>query len=353
MAEESFSERTEQATPKKREEARKKGQVAKSREIPSVLTLMGGVSILFLSGSYLYGHLSRLMIRSFRQAADGPLSLDAIQSLNSELIHSLFLILLPILISVVVISILGHTIQTGPLVTALKWDWSKLNPLSGLRKLFSGQSLAELIKSILKIIIVGGVAYLTIRKELPHLPSLTDQELESVWRFVRSISWDLVFRTGIVLVVLAGLDYVFQRWTHEKNLRMTKLELKEEFKQTEGDPIAKSRIRSLQRQMARKRMMAEVPKADVIITNPTHFAVALSYQMEEMEAPKVVAKGAGHVAEKIIEIGRNHRVPVIENKPLAQILHKTVEIGQVIPASLYQALADILAYVYRMKKGTL
>lgn len=327
--------------------------MAKSREIPSVLTLMGGVSILFLSGSYLYGHLSRLMVRSFKQAAGPPLSLEGLQNLNSELIHSLLLALLPILTAALVISVFGHAIQTGPLATALKWEWSILNPLSGLRKLFSQQSVAELIKSVLKILVVGGVAYLTIKKELPHLPYLMDQEIENIWRAVRSIAWNLVLRTGIVLIILAGLDYVFQRWTHEKNLRMTKLELKEEFKQTEGDPIVKSRIRSLQRQMARRRMMAEVPKADVIITNPTHLAVALSYKMKEMEAPKVVAKGAGHVAEKIIETGRNHQVPVIENKPLARILHKTVEIGQVIPTSLYQAVADILAYVYRMKHRTL
>jgi flagellar biosynthetic protein FlhB len=155
------------------------------------------------------------------------------------------------------------------------------------------------------------------------------------------------------LMVLAGLDYLFQRWSHEKSLRMTKQELKEESKMTEGDPLIKSRIRTIQRQLARRRMMAEVPKADVIITNPTHLAVALLYKGREMEAPKVVAKGAGEIAERIKEIGRSHQIPIVENKPLAQALYKTVDLGQTIPSTLYQMVADILAYVYRLKNRTL
>jgi flagellar biosynthetic protein FlhB len=351
MAEESFSERTEQATPKRREEAKRKGRVAKSREIPSIFILMGGTSILFLFGSSLYRHLSDLMTRSFQQIGARSFSLETVHTLNVDMIHSLLLMLSPILITVLVLSVLGHYVQSGTLMAAeaLKWDWSKLNPIAGLRKLLSKQSLAELLKSILKFVIVGGIAYITIKKELPRLSLLIDQEPEAILEYVRSISWDLLLRIGLVMIVLAGLDYLFQRWTFEKSLRMTKQEVKEEFKQTEGDPIAKSRIRSLQRQMARRRMMAEVPKADVIITNPTHLAVALFYQIKKMEAPKVVAKGSGYVAEKIIEVARNHHIPVIENRSLAQILYKTVEVGQMIPSNFYHAVADILAYVYRMK----
>jgi flagellar biosynthetic protein FlhB len=351
MAEESFSERTEQATPKKREEARRKGQVAKSREIPSIFILMGGASILFLFGSYLYRHISNLMIRSFKQAGVRSFSLETVQVINVELIHSSLLILAPMFIAMLVLSVVSHYGQSGTLFAAeaLKWDWSKLNVITGFKRLFSKHSLAELLKSILKVAIVAGIAYLTIKKELPRLLLLMDQSPEGILQYVRSISWDLLIRTGMVMAVLAGLDYLFQRWTYEKSLRMTKQEVKEEFKQTEGDPIVKSRIRSLQRQVARRRMMAEVPKADVIITNPTHLAVAIFYQMKKMEAPKVVAKGSGYIAEKIIEIGRHHHIPVIENKPLAQILYKTVEVGQMIPSNFYQAVADILAYVYRLK----
>lgn len=355
MAEESFSERTEQATPKRREEARRKGQVAKSREIPSLFVLMGGASILFLFGSYLFQRLSDLMVRSFKQAGARSFSVETVQILNVELIQSLLLILSPIFITVLLLSILSHYVQSGTLMApeALKWDWSKLNLIKGLKRLFSTHSLAELLKSILKLAIVGGVAYITVKKELPRLCLLIGQEPEAILTYTRSIAWDLLLRTGVMMIVLAGLDYFFQRWTYEKNLRMTKQEVKEEFKQTEGDPIAKSRIRSLQRQMARRRMMAEVPKADVIITNPTHLAVAIFYQMKKMEAPKVVAKGSGYIAEKIIEVARNHQIPVIENRPLAQILYKTVEIGQIIPSNFYHAVADILAYVYRMKNRTL
>jgi flagellar biosynthetic protein FlhB len=167
------------------------------------------------------------------------------------------------------------------------------------------------------------------------------------------VSFDIFLNTVLVMVLLAGLDYIYQRWSYEKKLRMSKQEVKDEGKQAEGDPLVKARMRSMQRDMARRRMMAEVPKADVIITNPTHIAVALLYISGEMDAPKVVAKGAGFVAEKIKAIGQEHGVPTVENKPLAQILFKTVEIGQMIPATLYHLVADVLAFVYRMKNKTL
>jgi len=351
MAEESFSERTEQATPKRREEAKRKGQVAKSREIPSVFILMGGTSILFLFGSSIYQHLSNLMVQSFKQIGNRSFSIEAVQILSADLIQSFFYLLSPVFITVLVLASVSHYAQSRTLFAAeaLRWDWSKLNFLKGMGRLFSKQSLAELLKSIFKLVIVGGVAYHTIQKELPRLSFLLNQEPRALLTYLRSISWELLLRIGLVMMALAGLDYLFQRWTYEKSLRMTKQEVKEEFKQTEGDPIAKSRIRSLQRQMARKRMMAEVPKADVIITNPTHLAIALFYEMKRMEAPKVVAKGSGLIAEKIIEVARNHRIPIVENRPLAQLLYKTVEVGQMIPSNFYQAVADILAYIYRIK----
>ncbi len=352
MAEESFSERTEQATPKKREEAKRKGQFAKSREIPSVLILMGGASILFLFGSYFYRHLAVLMTRSFQQLKIRSFSLETVQGLHLELVESFLWILSPILLSMVVLSVGSHYVQSGTLIApeALRWDWSRLNVLQGLKRLISRQSLAELLKSLFKFLIIGWVAYVTVKQELSRLLLLSDQGPETLLTSFRSIAWSLLLRTGVFMALLAGLDYLFQRWNYERNLRMTKQEVKEEFKQTEGDPIAKSRIRSLQRQMARRRMMAEVPKADVIITNPTHLAIALSYQMHQMEAPKVVAKGSALIAEKIIEMARSHGIPVVENRPLAQLLYKTVEIGQMIPSQFYQAVADILAYVYQMKK---
>lgn len=351
MAEESFSERTEQATPKKREEARRKGQVTKSREIPSVMILMMGAATLFFTGAYLYRHLSDLMVRWFKEAGRLSLHPGRVQEINMELVISLLHLLSPVLMAVLAISILSHGVQSGIVFSSevLKLDWSKISPLKGLRRIFSIQSLAEMLKSVLKILIIGGVAYLTIKGEWPRILLLLDQEPGSMFQQIFSISWSLLLWTGLVMMIVAGLDFLFQRWMYEKNLRMTKQEIKEEMKLTEGDPLIKSRIRSIQRQLARRRMMAEVPKADVIITNPTHLAVALRYKTGEMEAPKVVAKGAGVIAEKIKELARAHQIPIVENRPLAQVLYKTVELGQIIPATLYQAVADILAYVYRIK----
>jgi len=221
--------------------------------------------------------------------------------------------------------------------------------IKGLSQLFNKQALVELLKSLLKILIVGWIAYSTIKGEWPNILLLFGQEVGNIFHFVASLSLRLILRTGLVMLVLALLDYFYQRWSYEKNLRMSRQEIKEEAKQMEGDPIIKARIRTVQRQLARQRMMAEVPKADVIITNPTHLAIALVYESQRMEAPQVVAKGAGFIAQKIVEIGRNHQIPVIENKPLAQILYKTVDLGKTIPSSLYRAVADILAYVYKIK----
>lgn len=355
MAEGSFEERTEQATPRRREEARKRGQIPKSREISSVMVLLTGGSVLFFLGSFMVRQISELTVQYLGQIGSLSLNPDNIQGLNLRVIQSILIILAPVLITVLVVSILSHYVQSGPLLAAetIKPEWSKINPLKGFGRLFSKQSLAELLKSIFKILIIGGVAYSLIQKEMSSVLLLTGQNPSATLSYLRSISWSLLLKVSLVMLALAGADYLFQHWSYEKNLRMTKQEVKEEMKSTEGDPLIKSRVRSLQRQLARRRMMVEVPKADVIITNPTHLAIALRYQIKEMEAPKVVAKGAGWIAEKIIKIAREHQIPLIENKPLAQTLYKSVEIGQMIPSSLYQVVADILAYVYRIKNKRL
>jgi flagellar biosynthetic protein FlhB len=348
-------ERTEKATPKRRSEARKKGQVAKSREVTSVMVLLSGLLALFLLGSYYYGHFSTLMIKSFGQIGTIMVTPENIQALQNQLLVSVGLILAPFLGVVVVVSLVSNYVQVGGF-----WSWELIKPdpakvfsLQGLRRIFSLQSLMELLKSIGKILIVGGMAYYTIKKELPNILPLMEEEIGSISRYIFSVSRDIFLNTVLVMVLLAGLDYIFQRWSYEKGLRMSKQEIKDEGKQAEGDPLVKARMRSMQRDMARRRMMAEVPKADVIITNPTHVAVALLYISGEMDAPKVVAKGAGFVAEKIKAVGQEHEIPILENKPLAQILYKTVEVGQMIPATLYHLVADVLAFVYRVKKKTL
>jgi flagellar biosynthetic protein FlhB len=354
MAEETFAERTEQATAKRRTDARKKGQVARSREIPTVMTLLTGLSVLFFWGSFMYQQLSLLMAKLFRQIGTLPLDPVSFQSLTWEIFASLTVILAPILLGVAAAAVLSNYIQVGSLFSweAVQPDFAKINPWKGLGRLFSRQAAAELAKSIFKFAIIGWVAYATIRAEWAQIVSLWNLEAGQIFRYVGQVSFQLFLKTVLVMAALAGLDYAFQRWSYEKSLRMTRREVQDEFKQTEGDPLIKSRIRSIQRELARRRMMAEVPKADVIITNPTHLAVALQYQYKDMSAPKVVAKGAELVAERIKEIAKAHGVPLVENKPLAQALYKTVDLGQTIPSSLYRAVADILAYVYRLRGKT-
>ncbi|HQQ14711.1 MAG TPA: EscU/YscU/HrcU family type III secretion system export apparatus switch protein, partial [Deltaproteobacteria bacterium] len=230
--------------------------------------------------------------------------------------------------------------------------FSKLNPVTGFKnKFFSLKSLELLVKSIIILIVISWVAYRAIRREVPIFPPLIDCDLSViVLTFFQSsmhLLWDFLW----IFIMVAVADYAFQRWQHTRDLMMTKQEVKEEYKQHEGDPMIRSRIRSIQMHMARRRMMKEVPKADVVITNPTHLAVALKYERGKMVAPVVLAKGAGHLAEKIREIARAGGIPVVEDKPLAQALYKTVEIGDVIPEEWYKAVAEILAYVYRLKAG--
>jgi flagellar biosynthesis protein FlhB len=355
VADDSFGERTEQATGKRRNEARKKGQVVKSREIPSVAVLLVALSVLYILSAHFMGQFSSLMVRSLQKMSSLTLNLDNAVALQAEILWWGFQTLGPLLLAVVVVAILSNYVQVGSLFSteAIMPQFSRINPITGFSRLFSKASLVELPKALVKFTIIGWVAYATIRQEQAELHTLTDQEVGSIFRYVGLISARILFKTLLVMVALAALDYFFQRWNYEKSLKMTKREVQEEFKQSEGDPQVKSRIRSIQRDLARKRMMSEVPKADVVITNPTHIAVALLYQREKMIAPQVVAKGAGWIAEKIKETARNHGVPIMENKPLAQVLYKTVELGQGIPSSLYQMVADLLAHVYRMKNRKL
>jgi flagellar biosynthetic protein FlhB len=355
MAEASFEERTEQATPRRRQEAKKKGQIARSKEIPSVLILLGGMGILLVFGTAMTFQLSNLMVQWLGRMATVSVQWEGLQALSWELVVSFLLIAGPVLAVVFVVAVLGYTMQGSNVFSTelIKPDWGKFNVVNGLKRMFTMQTLMELLKSFVKMVIVGGIAYSTIKKEWPDILLLFGQDAGNVFHFVSALSVRLLLRTVLVMLVLAALDYAYQRWTYEKNLRMSKQEIKEEMKQTEGDPLIKSRIRTIQRQLAKQRMMAEVPKADVIITNPTHLAIALRYDHKTMEAPHVVAKGAGYIAQKIVEIGRSHQVPIVENKLLARMLYKVVHVGRTIPSNLYHAVADILAYVYQIKKKRL
>ena len=352
MAEESFQERTEQATPKKREEARKKGQVAKSKELSSVAVLLTGVFTLFWGSAYFYHNMTGILRHYLSQAADHAITVDAMPGIGLFAMRQLSATLLPLFFTLMVVAVLSNYMQVGTLFSfeAIIPKFSKLNPLEGLKRLFSAQAMMEFAKSIFKLVVVGWIAWDTMGGEMEHLLPLIDKSPGVILNYVGHVSFTLFWKICLVMIFLAIVDFIFQKWEFEKNLRMTKQEVKEEHKQTEGDPHVKSRIRSIQREMAQKRMMAEVPEADVVITNPTRLAVALKYDSASMEAPQVVAKGAGHVAERIRKIARQNGIPVIENRPLAQGLYKLVEVGNSIPETLYQAVAQVLAHVYSLRK---
>lgn len=353
MAEESFQEKTEQATPKRREDARKKGQVARSTELSSVAILMMGLLALWGMGSYMYDRLSGLMIDMFTNGMTINIDLLTIQPHVTRWV-SLFVAIVAPLIVVLVIAAVGINVsQVGVLFTGqpLQPKAERISPLSGLKRIFSKKGLVELAKGLFKIAIVAIVTYMTLESEAETLLALIDMTIGQIFGLGADIVLDLGFRVALILLVMAVLDYAFQRWDYENNLKMTKQELKEEHKQQEGDPVLRSRVRSLQRDMSRKRMMSDVGESDVVVTNPTHLAVALKYDPSNMVAPIVMAKGQRLVAQKIKELAREAGVPIVENKPLARALFKAVQVGQEIPEDLFRATAEVLAFVFQMRRG--
>jgi len=355
MPEGKDQEKTEPATPKRRQEAREKGQVAISREIPSVAILLVALGVFSIAGSWMFGRLSTLMRHVFQNAATTErFDIPLVTTILAQMVDQVFIVLLPIMGAALVAGVGAHVAQIGFLFTGkpLAPKLDKLNPIAGMKRFFSLRSLAELVKALVKVIIIGGVAVLVLSSEIDQAPNLVRLDISQILSFVGMVAFKICLYACLVLAVMAALDYAFQRWQHEEKLKMTKQEVKDEARQREGDPKVKARIRSVQIEMARRRMMEAVPGATVVVTNPTHLAVALKFEAAAMVAPQVVAKGAGHVAARIKELAKAHGVPVIEQKPLAQALFKAVEIGDFIPSNLYRAVAEILAYVYRLKRIT-
>ncbi|MCE5264236.1 MAG: flagellar biosynthesis protein FlhB [Deltaproteobacteria bacterium] len=352
MAEENDQERTEQATSKRRQDAREKGQVAKSRELASVAVLGACLVYFYFNASDLAARLMALMRTSFRSSGQTTVSTDTIQPLLTDLLYQTFALLAPFLLVAVIAGLMINILQVGILFSAeaITPKYSKIDPFKGLQRLFSMRSFVELIKSILKMAVIGFVAYLTISGESSKLLPLMDLGARDILSYLGKISFKILLSTCCVLIILAILDYGYQKWEHEKSLKMSMKEIKDENKETEGDPLIKGRIKKLQREMARRRMMAAVPKADVVITNPTHYAVAIRYEPETMNAPCVVAKGADFLAQKIKEVARNSGVPIVENKLVAQVLYKVTPVEHAIPENLYKAIAEILAQIYSLRQ---
>jgi len=352
MAEESFQEKTEQATPKRREDARRKGQVARSNELSSVAILAAGLLTLAALGSYVYDRLSAFMVDILSNGLAVQLDLLSIRRHAMTWASGYVEIVVPIAALLAVSALAINYVQVGVLFTGdpLLPRFDRLSPLTGFKRIFSSRGLVELAKGLFKVGVVAYVTYLTIDAEIEGFVGFMNMGVGQIFSLCGSVVLKLGFRLTLLLLVMAILDYVFQRWDYEKNLRMTRQEIREELKQQEGDPLIRSRVRSLQREIAQRRMMAEVAQADVVVTNPTHIAVALRYDPEEMVAPQVVAKGQRLIAEKIKELARQAGVPLVENKPLARALFIAVRIGEEIPEELFKAVAEVLAFVFRLRQ---
>ncbi|MCZ8520039.1 MULTISPECIES: flagellar biosynthesis protein FlhB [Paenibacillus] len=344
-------EKTEAATPKKLQDARKKGQVAKSMDLSAAFILFFSFLTFYLFGGFMKEHLIGLIRSIFSDYLLMNLSIDSVMVLVEKVVVELLFILGPILGATMLMAVVSNYMQIGFLLTGdgLKVKFSKINPLEGVKKLFSPRAAVDFVKSVLKMTIIGIVVYNTLMNERSNIMQLAHLPLEEIVLYASSVTMMLGLKIGGILIALALFDYMYQRYDHAKSLRMSKQDIKDEYKKTEGDPHIKGKIREKQRRMAMQRMMQDVPKADVIITNPTHFAVAIQYDSSKMGAPTVVAKGTDFMALKIREKAKEHGVMIMENRPLARALYAQVEIGEPIPGDMFQAVAEVLAYVYKMK----
>ncbi|MES3038648.1 MAG: flagellar biosynthesis protein FlhB [Bdellovibrionota bacterium] len=351
MSDEGSGEKSEQATDARREDYRKRGQVAHTKELASALILMMGAGLIYMMGKFYFSQMIELFDHSF-----GPTMVKAIRQGEPTEIFKFaalktFMMAAPVAVFAAIIGSASSILQIGFLSVeeAFSMDVNKLNPIEGLKRLFSFRTLIEGGKSIMKIVVLGMFAYMLVKNELHQIPYIMGSSISGILTYIGHITVKLLFGTGVAMLVIALADYFLIRWDLEKKMMMTKQEVKEEHKQREGDPLMKSRIRKVQRDLANKRMMDAIPKADVVITNPTHIAVVLKYG-ENLPAPQVVAKGADLVAERIKALAKEHGIPIVENKPLARAIFKTLKIGQVIPRELFVAVAEVLSYVYRLKK---
>lgn len=353
MAEQSFEEKTEQPTPKKRQELKEKGEVAKSKELPSVAVLLAALITLSLFGSFMYNQIQLIMKGAFSFSILNDFNIPEFLKFSQNIIGRFIILLSPLFAAIFITAILSNVMQVGFIVSGqtITPKLSKIDPIKGFGRLFSKQAFMELFKSLLKLTIVGGVAYLTVKGEMKNFYFLGDMELKSIFVYILKIFFKIFVRCSLAMIVLVVIDYVFQRWEFENRIKMSKQEVKDEFKKSEGDPLIKSKIKSIQMEMARKRMMQDVPEADVVITNPTHLAVALKYDSSTMTAPRLIAKGSRKMAEKIKEVASEHKIPILENKELARNIYSLVEVGQEIPPALYQTVAEVLAYIYRLKSN--
>ncbi|WP_408954536.1 flagellar biosynthesis protein FlhB [Natroniella sp. ANB-PHB2] len=343
-------EKTEDPTPKRRQEAREEGQVASSKELNSAFTLLFSFIILYFLMRHLIEEIIKFTYKSFSSYLTMEMTANSFHNLLLEIAFLGLRLIAPILLIVTAVGIAITYLQIGFLFTpkVLIPKLNKLNPIEGAKKLFSKRTFMELIKSLLKVGIITYISYLTIRDVLSQYLLLISVGLNHALGLIGNTAFSLAMRVSAFMIVIGVIDLIYQKWEHEQQLKMTKHEVKEERKQMEGSPEVKSKRKQKQQEMAMSRMMQEVPEADVVITNPTHIAVAVKFELETMEVPILIAKGQGEIAQRIKEVATENEIEIVEEKPLARALYKLVEIGEEIPYELYQAVAEILAYVYQL-----
>ena len=352
MAEDSDLEKTEQPSERKLEQAKEKGQMARSRELSTFTVLISGGAVLWFMGSTLTQHMVKLLHEGLTFKQDLAFNTALLTPRLFELAVDMLLVFSPLLLAVFLAAAFSPLLLNGWSFSteALQPKFSRLNPISGIGRMFSVHSLVELGKALAKSIVVGGIGAWVIWHNKDAVLALSSQTMgAAIPQLGHLVGVSFMAVVGAMFLIVL-VDVPFQLWEHNKQLMMTKEEVRQESKETEGDPMVKGRIRSLQREAARRRMMAAIPTADVVVTNPTHYAVALKYSEDGMRAPVVVAKGSDLMAKRIREIAQENHVPILEAPPLARALHKHTELGDAIPEALYTAVAEVLAYVYQLKR---
>ena len=344
-------QKTEKATPKKRRDERKKGNVFMSKDAVAVVSLLGTFATLWLLTAMFAEETAKFMALCFDTMGQEPREVGSLSGeLSVQGLMSIAKTVGPVVAVAILCAVAATFAQTRFLVTTepLKPKFSRLNPLEGVKRLFSLKSLVETLKNIIKIAILLFIVYLSVRDLFFESANFLYTDLSASIAHLVEVAWAMIIRIVIAFVAVAALDFFYQWWDYERQMKMTKQEVKEEYKQMEGDPQVKGKIKQIQRQRAQQRMMQQVPEADVVIRNPTHFAVALRYRPEEDYAPIVLAKGQDSIAMKIVEIAEEHKITVIENVPLARALYAETELNQFIPPSLYEAVAEVLVYIFKL-----
>jgi flagellar biosynthetic protein FlhB len=351
MAEAAFQDRTEPATPRRRRQAREEGKVARSQELNSAFILLAALGLLGVAGPFMIQRIAGLTRSILAATGRVDLRADLLMDYFSQGAPEILLTLAPLAGTVLAVGLLVNFAQVGLVISwkPLTPRLDALSPKRGLGRIFSKRGALELLKSLFKVAVIGAIAYLTLRQEVPRISAQLGTDPISLYGYAATVALKLGLRVALVMIALAVADYAFQRWDYERSIMMSHREVEEELRHTEGDPHVRARVRAAQRELSRRRMMEQVKTADVVVTNPTRIAVALRYERRSMSAPRVVAKGERLLAQRIKDLARKHGVPVVEDRPLARMLVR-VALDAEIPATLYRAVAELLAYVYRLKQ---